>query len=327
MPGIGFWGLKHPHVFDLLRFAKQNGETLITGAFEPDASYAEKAGEFGRFYKSREELLNDPAVDIVAIGDSYASRGREAIDALRHGKHVLTDKPLCTRTEELEEIERLSREKGLCVGCMLDLRYDPALRLAARLISEGRLGEIHAVNFTGQHPLNYGTRAEWYFDGKSHGGTFNDLIIHGVDAVSYITGLTKLTVLHARNWNAFAKEKPLFRDCAQLLGKYENGAGLTADVSYSAPSGSAFRLPSYWRFSFWGEKGMIECSLGSENVLFAEAGKPIEHLAAEPIKENCLTDLIRMMKSESTYFDMESLFLSTRTALEIQRRADEIRTV
>lgn len=327
MPGIGFWGLKHPHVFDLLRFAKQNGETLITGALEPDASYAEKAGEFGRFYKSREELLNDPAVDIVAIGDSYASRGREAIDALRHGKHVLSDKPLCTRTEELEEIERLSREKGLCVGCMLDLRYDPALRLAARLISEGRLGKIHAVNFTGQHPLNYGTRAEWYFDGKSHGGTFNDLIIHGVDAVSYITGLTKLTVLHARNWNAFAKEKPLFRDCAQLLGKYENGAGITVDVSYSAPSGSAFRLPSYWRFSFWGEKGMIECSLGSENVLFAEAGKPIEHLAAEPIKENCLTDLIRMMKSESTYFDMESLFLSTRTALEIQRRADEIRTV
>ena len=323
MPGIGFWGLKHPHVFDLLRFAKQNGETLITGAFEPDASYAEKTGEFGRFYASREELLNDPAVDIVAIGDSYASRGREAIDVLSHGKHVLTDKPLCTRAEELDEIERLSREKGLCVGCMLDLRYDPALRLAARLISEGRLGEIHAVNFTGQHPLNYGMRAEWYFDGKSHGGTFNDLIIHGVDAVSYITGLTKLTVLHARNWNAFAKEKPLFCDCAQLLGKYENGAGLTADVSYSAPSGSAFRLPSYWRFSFWGEKGMIECSLAAKNILFVEAGKPIVYLDAEPVDGNCLTDLIKMTRGEKTDFSMERLFASTRIALQIQKIADE----
>ena len=325
MPGIGFMGLKHPHVFDLIRLSKANADTFITGAFEPDPAYARKAeGEFERFYGSCEELLCDPAVQIVAIGDAYGSRGREAILALRHGKHVLTDKPLCTRREELREIERLSRENGLSVGCMLDLRYDPALRLAAKLVSEGRLGEIHAVNFTGQHPLNYGTRAEWYFEGDSHGGTFNDLIIHGVDAVSYITGLKKLTVLHARNWNAFAKEEPAFRDCAQLLGSYENGAGLIADVSYSAPSVSAFRLPSYWRFSFWGEKGMLECALGSHQLLFAESGKPAAIISADPVKENCLTDLIGMMRGERTYFPQELLFESTETALNIQECADQI---
>ena len=107
---------------------------------------------------------------------------------------------------------------------------------AERLVRSGELGEIHAVNFTGQHPLNYGTRPLWYFDRRLHGGTFNDLAIHGLDAVSMITGLSYARTLCARQYNAFAREEPSFPDCAQLMGEYENGAGLIADVSYSAPA-------------------------------------------------------------------------------------------
>ena len=325
MPGIAFCGLKHPHVFDLIKLAKDDPETVITGAYEADPEYAVKAADrfSGRFYDSYEQLLEDPAVDIVAIGDAYGSRGEEAIRALEAGKHILSDKPLCTRLEELERIRLLCAEKGLCVGCMLDLRYDPALRLAARRIACGELGEIHAVNFTGQHPLNYGTRPGWYFGGESHGGTFNDLIIHGIDAVSFVTGLKRLKVHCARQYNAFAAKEPDFQDCAQMIGEYENGAGLVADVSYSAPGASAYTLPSYWRFGFWGEKGMIECALGSGTVLLAKADAPAVHLTAEKIPENCLTDLIRMIRGQHTAFSQESLFLSTQTALMIQAQADQ----
>lgn len=326
MFGIGFCGLKHPHVFDLIRLASENSEVRIAGAYEPDPAYAEKAKQYfeNRFCDSFEQLLNDPAVDIIAIGDAYGSRGEEVIAALNAGKHVLSDKPLCTRPDELEEIKRLSAEKGLSVGCMLDLRYDPALRLAAKKIAEGTLGEIHAVNFTGQHPLNYGVRPAWYFNKDSHGGTFNDLIIHGIDAVSYITGLKQLKVHRARGYNAFAAAEPEFRDCAQLLGEYENGAGLIADVSYSAPSASAFRLPSYWRFSFWGDKGMIECALGGKDILLARSGEPEERLPVNAVNENCLDDLIRMIRGQSTVFSQESLFTSTYTAQMIQKQADSI---
>lgn len=324
MPGIAFCGLKHPHVFDLIKLAKADPETVMTGAYEADPEYAAKAKARleGRFYDSYEQLLGDPAVDIVAIGDAYGSRGGEAIRALEAGKHILSDKPLCTKAEELERIRLLCAEKGLCAGCMLDLRYDPALRLAAELIGGGALGEIHAVNFTGQHPLNYGTRPDWYFGGESHGGTFNDLIIHGVDAVSFITGLRSLKVHCARQYNAFAVNEPSFRDCAQLIAEYENGAGLVADVSYSAPGASAYTLPSYWRFDFWGEKGMIECTLGSGTVLLAKADAPAVELTAEKITENCLTDLVRMIRGQHTAFSQESLFLSAQTALMIQARAD-----
>ena len=233
MTNIAFCGLRHGHIFSLYDLAKANPEVRVVGAWEEDeaarAQAMEKIAE--PFYGSYEQLLADPRVEIVAVGDYYGVRGQRIIQALRAGRHVLSDKPLCTRLSELDEIERLCREKGLYVGCMLDLRYDPALRLAARLVRSGELGEIHAVNFTGQHPLNYGTRPMWYFEPGKHGGTFNDLAIHGLDAVRFITGLDYRRTLYARQYNAFAREQPDFPDCAQLMGEYENGAGLVADVS------------------------------------------------------------------------------------------------
>lgn len=326
MFGIAFCGLKHPHVFDLLRLAKDCPDVTVTGAFEDNPEYRNAAADrFDRFYTSYWEMLSDPDVDIVAIGDEYGYRGYETALALRAGKHVLSDKPLCTQAEKLHEIARLSSEKNLCVGCMLDLRYDPALRLAAELIAADTLGEIRAVNFSGQHPLSYGVRPAWYFRSEAHGGTFNDLIIHGIDAVSYITGLTKLKPLFARSWNAFAVKEPEFRDCAQLLGKYENGAGLIADVSYSAPSGSAFRLSSYWRFSFWGDKGMIECALNRPELQLALSEREIELISAPPIADNCLSDLLLAIRGLPTRFSQQSLFSSTLTALAIQQAADNER--
>ncbi len=322
---LAFCGLKHAHIRTLYALCAENPDVRVLGAWDDEKGYRDAAQAWLRvpFYSVLDELLSDEKVDIVAIGDAYGARGQEAIRALKAGKHVLSDKPLCTRMEELEEIERLAKERKLAVGCMLDLRFDPALRLARNLVHSGELGEIHAVNFTGQHPLNYGVRPSWYFDKRLHGGTFNDLAIHGLDAVSMITGLSYARTLCARQYNAFAREAPSFLDCAQLMGVYENGAGLIADVSYSAPDQAAFRLPSYWRFSFWGEKGMIECALGAEKLLYAQAGRnEIRLLTAPEVKENCLTELIRQIRGESTVFPQEMLFDSTRTALGIQQSAE-----
>lgn len=322
---LAFCGLKHAHVGSLYALCAQNPDVRILGAWEGEEAYraAARAWMQAPFYPTLDELLNDKEVDVVVIGDAYGARGQEAIRALKAGKHVLSDKPLCTRMEELREIERIAGEGHLAVGCMLDLRFDPALRLARNLVCSGELGEIHAINFTGQHPLSYGTRPSWYFDAQLHGGTFNDLAIHGLDAVSMITGLSYARTLCARQYNAFARKVSSFPDCAQLMGEYENGAGLIADVSYSAPARAAFRLPSYWRFSFWGDKGMIECALGAGKLLLAQAGRDeIRLLTAPKVKENCLTELIGQIRGESTVFPQRMLFDSTRTALEIQLSAE-----
>lgn len=323
---IAFCGLRHAHIYTLYELASGRADVNIIGVWEendPDRCAAQSRITCP-FYDSYYQLLADERVDIVAVGDYYGIRGQRVIDALKANKHVLCDKPICTRLEELDEIERLCSEKHLFVGCMLDLRYDPALRLAQKLITDGRLGEIHAINFTGQHPLQYGVRPMWYFESGKHGGTFNDLAVHGLDAIRYITGMEYRRTIKARQYNAFAHQQPDFADCAQLLGEYQNGAGLVADVSYSAPMPSAFSLPTYWRFSFWGEKGMLECRLGEGQVTLACEGMPhAQVIAAEPIDEDCLCDLILTIEGRPTAFLPNDAFIATRAALEIQQAADQ----
>lgn len=325
MKYVAFAGFRHSHIFQLVDEIRAFEGAEIVGAWEEDPVVRnEHRDKFPEgFYESYEQLLSDERVDIVAIGDYYGIRGQRAIQALKAGKHVLCDKPVCTKLEELNEISALHEQTGLSVGCMLTLRDDPALKTAERLIREGQLGDIHAVTFTGQHPLNYGIRPMWYFEEGKHGGVFNDIAIHGIDAVKMMTGLSYDKTIAARQWNAFSKEKPEFLDCAQLMGTLENAAGLIADVSYAAPGKSAFQLPSYWRFTIWGEKGFIECKAGEVFILAAIGNdEKARRIEADQLKDTYLTRFLEELDHPENDFETQNVLDSTKRVLGIQAFSD-----
>lgn len=264
---LGFCGFRHDHIISLYRLASQKAGVEIAGAFEDNEKGIARAKGAGIeiTYGSYAELLSDPAVDAVAIGDVYGARGARVIAALEAGKHVISDKPLCVRKDELERIRALSVQKRLAVCLMLDLRDNPNVRRALALVRDGEIGEINNVRFNGMHPLNYGVRPAWYFEKGAHGGVINDLAIHGVDLVRLFTGSDIKRVLAARCWNFYADREPGFRDSAQFMLETESGAGVLADVSYSLPK-YGFDTPTYWEFELCGSKGLMRFSFGSDGV-------------------------------------------------------------
>jgi len=323
MPRIAFAGLRHDHIFAFYRQVKDAG-LPVSGAWEPDPAAMESARLVisEPFYPDYETLLADPQTDIVAVGDYYGVRGSRIIAALKAGHPIISDKPLCTSLAELDEIAAISREKRLPVGCLLELREDGALRKAAWLVADGEIGNIRAVHFTAQHPLNYGLRPSWYFEEGKHGGTFNDIAVHGLDAVTWMTGFGYAKTLFARQWNAYAEREPHFCDSAHFSGLLTNGAALTGDVSYAAPSPAAFSLPSYWRFTLWGERGMIECRLGGDHILIARSGqKPCEIPALG--KGKTVLDIFLEEVSSASFVNTESVLSASRMALELQQYADQ----
>src|SRR5699024_6132221 len=163
-------------------------------------------------------------------------------------------------------------------------------------------GEVHAIFFSGQHPLLYGSRPNWYFEEGKHGGTINDIAIHGIDFVEYITGLTPKKIIGARCWNAFATEVPEFEDCGQFMVELTNGAGLMADVSYAAPNSSGYSLPFYWRFTIWGMKGVMEFTVGSGDIVVALDGKEGTEIIEIPDVEtgDCLSVFVDELTGKPT---------------------------
>ena len=271
-----FVGFKHRHTGAIYEEAMKNPEINVLGAWEDtDAGRALADGlglEFN--YPTLESVLADERVDAICLGGNYGERGREAIAALKAKKHVYADKPVCTSLAEIDEIERLAKENDLKVGCYFTMRFSAGIRNIREMIADGTLGEIGAINVTGQHPLQYGVRPQWYFEEGKHGGTINDIAIHAIDLVRFVTGYGMKNVTAARTWNHFAKEVPAFRDCGQLMVELENGAGFTADVSYAAPASCGFALETYWRMTFWGTKGVAEYKLkgGLANGIDSDGG-------------------------------------------------------
>ena len=258
---VAFVGFRHGHIYGLYNRMKESDRYEIVAACEENAEAAAEAASKGAEITSHNfhEMMHTVDFDVLAIGDYYAIRGSRAISAMVVGKHVIVDKPLCTSLAELREIRHLAHTRNLKVGCMLDMRLNGNVNAAREIISSGRLGEIHAISFGGQHPLSYGTRPNWYFEPGKHGGTINDIAIHGFDGIEYMTGHTITELTAARTWNAFATFAPVvFQDAAQGMFALDNKCGVIFDVSYFAPEKIGFPNPFYWRFTFWGRKGVME---------------------------------------------------------------------
>ena len=314
---IAFAGFRHDHIFGLYEAAAQNSEVTIVGAYEEDAATREKVErEYGIHisYNHYDALLNDDNVQAVAIGDYYGKRGAMVIEALKHGKHVICDKPICTSLEELNEIEKLAEEKQLQVCCMLDLRYMPQIEKVKALIEAGDLGDIHIASFTGQHCLNYGVRPQWYFEEGKHGGTINDIAIHGIDLIRYITGKNLTKINYARVWNAYADKVPEFKDCGQFNVDMD-GMALSADVSYAAPAFQGI-MPTYWDFCFWGTKGMLNFNLKSGDIRIYRDAEEV--IPCDEIEVTYLTDFIKEISGTKTIMNTKGILLSQRQVLQIQ---------
>ncbi|MBR6514910.1 MAG: Gfo/Idh/MocA family oxidoreductase [Clostridia bacterium] len=326
MKKIAFAGFRHGHIFQLYNQVKECDAIELTGCWEEDEA-ARKAAtdnhgvDFN--YATFEEVLNSDA-DIVAIGDYYGRRGELAIAALKAGKHVMADKPICTSLEQLDEIERLAKEKNLKVGCMLSLRYSPYTAVAKELIDSGKLGEIHAISFNGQHGLDYGNRPMWYFEEGKHEGVINDISIHGVDLVEYLTGKKLKNVTAARTWNAFATEQPNFKDCAQFMVELDGGCGLMADVSYAAPCHIEYGVPYYWQFLIWGTKGMIRFAEDGKNGVeaYIDYADAMEFIEGKTPANNHITDFIDEIDGKTDLLICtEEVIKSQRDTLTIQAAA------
>ena len=320
---IAIAGLRHSHINELINKSIRHSELELVGIAESDDAARASAEQAGRevVWTDPYKMIAELDFDILGIGDAYGKRGALAIAALKAGKHVIADKPLCTTLEELSEIRQLAAEKNLSVGMMLSMWSDPNPTAAKQLIDAGKVGEIQSIVFTAQHPLNYGTRPDWYWNSQLHGGTINDIAPHAVDMVKFLTGCNFAKIHSARVWNSNFPEVPTFQNGAQFMAQLENGAGVMGDVSYFS---SGFGLPFYWRFGIWGTNGYLEFNIADPGVTLVEKGVPgVRKVYPGKADTNYLDEFLKEIKGGTPeFFNTAHVLDLSEFALKLQAEAD-----
>ena len=152
---IIFYGFRHYHIDSLYKMAVESKNVDVVACVEDDEQARLAATErLGiNFSTDSYETLLSTDVDAVAIGGCYGDRGEAIIKALKAGKHVIADKPICINREEYDEIVKLVNEKNLKLYIMFDLRYMTGAVTAKKIFEEGKLGKVVNVSFLGQHFL------------------------------------------------------------------------------------------------------------------------------------------------------------------------------
>lgn len=89
------------------------------------------------------DLLDDPAIDAVAIATPVHTHAALARAALEAGKHVLVEKPITTTSGEAEELIALAERRNLTLMVDHTFIYTGAVRRIKHLIETGELGRLY----------------------------------------------------------------------------------------------------------------------------------------------------------------------------------------
>ena len=148
--------------------------------------FAEKHGAASA-YDDYGRMLDDPAVDAVYIATPNGLHAEHTIAALKHGKHVLVEKPLALELADARAMVDTAAAANLRLGVGFHLRFKETARAARTAIAAGRLGEVFYAEMAvgaGKGLYPYDTwRADLALAG---GGSLLHQGIHAVDLAAYL---------------------------------------------------------------------------------------------------------------------------------------------
>lgn len=90
-------------------------------------------------------LLNDNDVEAVYLPMANHEHAEWALGAIRHGKHVLIEKPMALTVADIEAIEAAAREHGVTVMEGFMYRFHPQHARVREIIDSGLIGDVRAA--------------------------------------------------------------------------------------------------------------------------------------------------------------------------------------
>ncbi|MDR0487621.1 MAG: Gfo/Idh/MocA family oxidoreductase, partial [Treponema sp.] len=188
--------------------------------------------------KSREQVLEDPAIKLIASAAIPVDRCEIGIDVMNHGKDFFVDKPPLITKTQLALARKTASETGRKYGVYYSERlHVEAAVLAGDLIEQGAIGKVIQVSVLAPHRLSAPSRPDWFWDKKRYGGILVDIGSHQIEQILAFTGAKTAKVTYARTANYANREHPEFEDFGDAAILCDNGACGYFRVDWFTPDG------------------------------------------------------------------------------------------
>jgi predicted dehydrogenase len=272
--GVGFMGMTHFRAAARLRGARvvalcsRDRKKLagdwrgIRGNFGEPGGRTDLRGVTP--YTELDDLLADPAVDLVDITTPTHLHPEMALAALRAGKHVLVEKAISLDARDADAMVRAAAKAHRLLMVAHVLPFFPEFAYAAEAVRGGAHGALRAAHFT-----RVIARPDWSADigdAAKTGGPAVDLHIHDTHFIGLIAGVPR---------KVFASGLALPDGSVEYLTtNYLYGDGGPA-VSCSSGAVAAATRPFVHGFEIYLEGATLSySSAGVPLTVYPKTGKP-----------------------------------------------------
>ena len=224
-------------------------------------------------YPTESDLLADSGCDVIVIAVINKFVESIAVNSLKHGKHVLAEKPLGRNAEEAKNIVHTAKRHGKILKTGFNHRFHPAISKAKELFDKGEIGKSMFIRGRYGHGSRPGMENEWRSSKDlCGGGELLDQGVHLIDLSRWFSG--EIT-------NAFGKVSTKFwpievEDNGFIFLQSENKTDIQLHVSWT-------NWKNIFSFELFGTEGYLKIeglggSYGPETLEFGkrkpEGGRP-----------------------------------------------------
>ncbi|MCY9662962.1 Gfo/Idh/MocA family oxidoreductase [Paenibacillus chondroitinus] len=261
---IGMISFAHLHAVSYLEALVRRDDVELVGIADENR---ERVEPFIRKYQLpyyadyRELLAGD--VEAVIISSENANHAEMTIEAAKHKKHVLCEKPLGVSREQMRQMIEACQAGGVQLMTSFPNRYIPMIVEAKRAIERGEIGEVIAVKATNKGEMIGG----WFNDRSlSGGGSLMDHTVHVMDLLNWI--------FQSQAVEVYAQADSLFHgidmdDAAMVHVKFANGVIAALDASWSRKHAAPYKRDL--TMTFIGTEGVISMDYFAQvNEIYSE---------------------------------------------------------
>ncbi|MBE9915088.1 Gfo/Idh/MocA family oxidoreductase [Paenibacillus donghaensis] len=173
---VGYGGMGSYHA----KLIANNTRLKVTGTYDILEERRKVSEEDGYpAYENYEAVLNDPAVDVILIATPNDVHKELVISALRHGKHVICEKPVTMFVKDFKEMMAVSEETGRVLMVHQNRRWDEDFLIIKEMYDKGMIGDLFQIE-SRVHGAN-GIPGDWRHLEAYGGGMLLDWGVHLLD--------------------------------------------------------------------------------------------------------------------------------------------------
>jgi predicted dehydrogenase len=176
-----------------LRQLEKRGLLRITALVDPIPDHAGSLGaSFPKAarYQDLGDALSASAPELTLILSPAHLHCSHALQAMRHGSHVLCEKPMASTAEECGRMNAVAAERNRVLAVGMVRRFFPAYARLRQMLEDGHLGSLVSFEYREGHKFEWEVTTPAAFRPRSQGGTgvLFDIGPHAVDHLAWTFG-------------------------------------------------------------------------------------------------------------------------------------------